>query len=136
MQRSAGPAVLDRGVINLIGSIRDSASGAVDAVVGGASAVEFDVREAAGWDSTVIPPIVLVVVFLILFVVLFRPWAAPLILIGTVILSPDRLGVHCPSRSSSTSSSTITAPVRHHVPGGAGGGLQHLPDGACPGGGA
>jgi RND superfamily putative drug exporter len=44
------------------------------------------VREAAAWDSAVIPPIVLVVVFLIL-VVLLRAVVAPLILIGTVILS-------------------------------------------------
>ena len=67
--------------------IRASASGAVPGtVVGGATAVEFDVRDAAGWDSTVIPPIVLVVVFLIL-VLLLRAITAPLILIGTVILS-------------------------------------------------
>ena len=50
------------------------------------SAVEFDVREAAAWDSTVIPPIVLLVVFLIL-VLLLRALIAPLVLIGTVILS-------------------------------------------------
>ncbi len=54
--------------------------------MGGASAVEFDVREASAWDSIVIPPIVLVVVFLIL-VLLLRAVIAPLILIGTVILS-------------------------------------------------
>ena len=67
--------------------IREAASGAVaGTVVGGATAVEFDVREAAGWDSTVIPPIVLVVVFLIL-VLLLRAVTAPLILIGTVIVS-------------------------------------------------
>ena len=54
--------------------------------MGGATAVEFDVREAAAWDSAVIPPIVLVVVFLIL-VLLLRAVVAPLILIGTVILS-------------------------------------------------
>ena len=55
-------------------------------LVGGASAVEFDVREASAFDSAVIPPIVLVVVFLIL-VLLLRAVVAPLILIGTVILS-------------------------------------------------
>ena len=53
---------------------------------GGASAVEFDVREAAAWDSNVIPPIVLLVVFLIL-VLLLRAVIAPLMLVGTVILS-------------------------------------------------
>ena len=48
--------------------------------------MEFDVREAAAWDSKVIPPIVLVVVFLIL-ALLLRALVAPLVLIGTVILS-------------------------------------------------
>ncbi len=56
------------------------------ALVGGPTAVEFDVRDAAGWDSTVIPPLILLVVFLIL-AGLLRAVAAPLILIGTVILS-------------------------------------------------
>ncbi len=67
--------------------IRDAAHGAAaGTLVGGASAVEFDVREAAAWDSAVIPPIVLVVVFLIL-ALLLRALIAPLVLIGTVILS-------------------------------------------------
>ena len=52
----------------------------------GRPAVEFDVRDAAGWDSIVIPPIILVVIFLIL-IGLLRAVVAPLILIGTVILS-------------------------------------------------
>jgi len=72
---------------DLIDPIRDAAHGAAPGtLVGGPSAVEFDVREAAAWDSAVIPPIVLVVVFLIL-VALLRAVVAPLILIGTVILS-------------------------------------------------
>ena len=72
---------------DLIDPIRDAASGAAEGtLVGGASAIEFDVREAAAWDSAVIPPIVLVVVFLIL-VLLLRAVLAPLVLIGTVILS-------------------------------------------------
>ncbi len=72
---------------DLIDPIRDVAHDAAEGtLVGGASAVEFDVREAAAWDSTVIPPIVLVVVFLIL-ALLLRAVVAPLILIGTVILS-------------------------------------------------
>ncbi len=67
--------------------IRDAAhSASPEALVGGPSAIEFDVREAAGWDSVVIPPIILFVVFLIL-VGLLRAIAAPLVLIGTVILS-------------------------------------------------
>jgi putative drug exporter of the RND superfamily len=72
---------------DLIEPIRDAAHRAAPGtLVGGASAVEFDVREAAAWDSTVIPPIVLVVVFLIL-ALLLRAIVAPLVLIGTVILS-------------------------------------------------
>jgi putative drug exporter of the RND superfamily len=72
---------------DLIDPIRDAAHAAADGtLVGGPSAVEFDVREAAAWDSAVIPPIVLVVVFLILMALL-RAVVAPLILIGTVILS-------------------------------------------------
>jgi RND superfamily putative drug exporter len=55
-------------------------------LVGGPTAVEFDVRDAAGWDSIVIPPIILVVILLIL-IGLLRAVVAPLILIGTVILS-------------------------------------------------
>jgi RND superfamily putative drug exporter len=87
IQATLDPPPYSTEAFDLIEPIRESASGAVPGtVVGGASAVEFDVREAAGWDSTVIPPIVLVVVFLIL-VLLLRAVTAPLILIGTVILS-------------------------------------------------
>jgi RND superfamily putative drug exporter len=72
---------------DLIDPIRDAAHGAAEGtLVGGPTAVEFDVREAAAWDSAVIPPIVLVVVFLIL-VALLRAVIAPVVLIGTVILS-------------------------------------------------
>jgi RND superfamily putative drug exporter len=72
---------------DLIDPIREAAHRAAPGtLVGGASAVEFDVREAAAWDSKVIPPIVLVVVFLIL-ALLLRALVAPLVLIGTVILS-------------------------------------------------
>ena len=72
---------------DLIDPIRDAAHRAAPGtLVGGPSAVEFDVRDAAAWDSAVIPPIVLVVVFLIL-TALLRAVVAPLILIGTVILS-------------------------------------------------
>ena len=72
---------------DLIDPIREAAHRAAPGtLVGGASAVEFDVREAAAWDSSVIPPIVLVVVFLIL-ALLLRAIVAPLLLIGTVILS-------------------------------------------------
>ncbi len=87
IQATLDPPPYSTQAFDLVEPIRAAASGAVaGTLVGGASAVEFDVREAAGWDSTVIPPIVLVVVFLIL-VLLLRAVVAPLILIGTVILS-------------------------------------------------
>jgi RND superfamily putative drug exporter len=72
---------------DLVEPIREAAHRvAPSTLVGGPTAVEFDVRDAAGWDSIVIPPIILVVVFLIL-IALLRAVVAPLILIGTVILS-------------------------------------------------
>jgi RND superfamily putative drug exporter len=55
-------------------------------LVGGASAIEYDVRQAAQRDSTVIIPIALAVVFLIL-IGLLRALVAPLLLIATVVLS-------------------------------------------------
>jgi RND superfamily putative drug exporter len=72
---------------DLIEPIRGAAEGAAPGtLVGGPTAVEFDVRDAAGWDSMVIPPLILVVVFLILMALL-RAVVAPLVLIGTVIIS-------------------------------------------------
>jgi RND superfamily putative drug exporter len=87
VQATLKPEPYSTEAFDLIDPIRDAAHKAAEGtLVGGASAVEFDVREAAAWDSVVIPPIVLVVVFLIL-VGLLRAVVAPLILIGTVILS-------------------------------------------------
>ncbi len=57
-----------------------------DALVGGGSAFYLDTKLASERDNKVIMPIVLVVVLLIL-VMLLRAVIAPLILIGTVILS-------------------------------------------------
>jgi putative drug exporter of the RND superfamily len=72
----------------LIPEIRDAAkrAGGQDTLVGGATAVEADLRDAAARDTKLIVPIALVVVFLILMVLL-RALVAPLLLIGTVILS-------------------------------------------------
>ncbi|MFD6886869.1 MMPL family transporter [Streptomyces sp. NPDC059957] len=57
-----------------------------DAQVGGSSAVMLDTQTAAARDSKVIIPIVLVVVLLILMLLL-RSVVAPLLLMGTVVLS-------------------------------------------------
>jgi putative drug exporter of the RND superfamily len=87
VQATLEPPPYSTEAFDLIDPIREAADGAAEGtLVGGASAVEFDVREAAAWDSAVIPPIVLVVVFLILMALL-RAVVAPVILIGTVILS-------------------------------------------------
>jgi putative drug exporter of the RND superfamily len=55
-------------------------------LVGGATAVEADLRVAAARDSRLIVPVAIVVVFLIL-VLLLRALVAPLLLMGTVVLS-------------------------------------------------
>ncbi len=87
IQATLEPNPYSTEAFELITPIRDAAHEADSgALVGGPSAIEADVRDAAGWDSTVIPPIILLVVFLILMVLL-RAVAAPLVLIGTVILS-------------------------------------------------
>lgn len=54
--------------------------------VGGGTAVALDTQRAAAHDNKVIIPIVLAVVFVIL-VLLLRAFIAPLLLIGTVVLS-------------------------------------------------
>jgi RND superfamily putative drug exporter len=87
IQATLEPNPYSTEAFDLVEPMRDAAgSAAPGTLVGGPSAVEFDVREAAGWDSIVIPPLILLVVFLILMVLL-RAVVAPLILIGTVILS-------------------------------------------------
>jgi len=55
-------------------------------LLGGPTAIERDLRVAAARDSKLIPPIALAVVLVIL-IVLLRALVAPLVLIGTVILS-------------------------------------------------
>ena len=57
-----------------------------DALVGGNAAVNSDVQEANRHDNSIVIPLVLVMVLLIL-VVLLRAIVAPLLLIGTVVLS-------------------------------------------------
>jgi RND superfamily putative drug exporter len=72
----------------LIPKIRRAAhsAGGPGTLVGGASAVEADLRNSAARDNRLIVPIALLVVFLIL-VALLRSLVAPVMLILTVILS-------------------------------------------------
>ncbi len=87
VQATLEPNPYSTTAFDLIEPIRDAADGAAPGtVVGGPTAIEFDVRDAAAWDSIVIPPIILLVVFLIL-IALLRAVTAPLVLIGTVIIS-------------------------------------------------
>lgn len=87
IQATLEPEPYSTDAIDLVEPIREAAHGAApDTLVGGATAVQFDFREAAGRDSLLIPPLVLLVVLLIL-IGLLRALVAPLILIGTVILS-------------------------------------------------
>jgi RND superfamily putative drug exporter len=57
-----------------------------DALVGGGSAIFYDVQEASARDNLVIIPVILLVVMLILMALL-RAVVAPLLLMGTVVLS-------------------------------------------------
>ncbi|HEX5984670.1 MAG TPA: MMPL family transporter, partial [Solirubrobacterales bacterium] len=87
VQATLEPNPYSTEAFDLVEPMRDAATeSAPGALVGGPTAVEFDVRDAAAWDSIVIPPLILLVVFLIL-IALLRAVTAPLILIGTVILS-------------------------------------------------
>ncbi len=87
IQATLEPNPYSTEAFELIDPVRDAAQEvAPETLVGGPSAVEADVRDAAGWDSIVIPPIILLVVFLIL-IGLLRAVAAPLVLVGTVIIS-------------------------------------------------
>jgi RND superfamily putative drug exporter len=74
---------------DVVPRLRDRLADAVGdgtTLVGGGTAVERDFREAAGRDTVVLPPIVLLVVFLIL-AILLRSIVAPVLLIATVVLS-------------------------------------------------
>ena len=74
---------------DLIPKIRDRLRDEVGpgvALVGGPTAIERDVRVASTRDPLLLPPIVLLVILLIL-IALLRSVVAPLLLVGTVILS-------------------------------------------------
>ena len=87
VQATLEPNPYSTDAFDLVEPIREAAHDASpESLVGGPTAIEFDVRDAASWDSIVIPPIILIVVFLILMALL-RAVVAPLVLIGTVILS-------------------------------------------------
>jgi RND superfamily putative drug exporter len=88
MQGTLRDAADSSGAYATIDRVRDSVHqvGGADAKVGGGSAVNIDVQRAAKHDRNLIIPIVLAVVLVILMMLL-RAVVAPLILIGTVVLS-------------------------------------------------
>jgi RND superfamily putative drug exporter len=83
-----GADISSSAAFEIVEAARDAvhAVDGADALVGGGSAFYLDTKLASERDNRVIIPIVLVVVLLIL-VLLLRALTAPLILIGTVILS-------------------------------------------------
>jgi RND superfamily putative drug exporter len=82
------PEPYSTAAFDLIPGMRETVkrAGGTGVLVGGPSAIEYDVRRAAARDTRVIIPIALAVVFAVL-ILLLRSVAAPLLLIGTVILS-------------------------------------------------
>jgi RND superfamily putative drug exporter len=72
---------------DLVPELRRAARSAdPQALVGGSSAVEHDLREASAADTRLLVPLTLLIVFVIL-AVLLRALVAPVVLIGTVVLS-------------------------------------------------
>jgi RND superfamily putative drug exporter len=82
---SAPDSTAAKATVDRVRSAVHAVSGA-QANVGGDTAVNLDVSRAATHDDKTIIPLVLVVVFLVL-TLLLRAIVAPLILIGTVVLS-------------------------------------------------
>ena len=72
---------------DVIPRLRDAVRAAAPGtLVGGGTAVEYDLRQAAAADTRLLIPLALVIVFAIL-AVLLRAVVAPVLLIGTVLLS-------------------------------------------------
>ncbi|WP_122818549.1 MMPL family transporter [Nocardioides pantholopis] len=88
VQARLGADVSSPAAFEIVERARDAvhAVDGADALVGGWSATYLDTKEAANRDNLVIIPVILLVVLLIL-VLLLRAVTAPLILIGTVVLS-------------------------------------------------
>jgi putative drug exporter of the RND superfamily len=88
LQGTLSPPPDSQAAYRVIDQLRTEVHGIAqaDAKVGGGTAVNLDVERAAAHDRNLIIPIVLLVVFMIL-VILLRAIVAPIMLIGTVILS-------------------------------------------------
>nr|WP_238473454.1 MMPL family transporter [Nocardioides cavernaquae] len=88
MQAVIGADVSSQAAFDAVEAARDAVHAVpdADALVTGGSAIYLDTKIASQRDNKVIIPIVLVVVLLVL-IMLLRSIAAPVILLGTVILS-------------------------------------------------
>ena len=87
-ERTLASASDTEGAYDTVERARDAvrAVDGADAQVGGISAISLDIREASAADNQLIIPLILLVVLLVLGVLL-RSIMAPLILLGTVVLS-------------------------------------------------
>ena len=87
-ESAVGKDISSSAAFDIVRATRDAAHAVpgADALVGGGSAFYLDTKLASERDNKVIMPIVLVVVFIILMLLL-RALVAPLILMGTVVLS-------------------------------------------------
>jgi len=88
LQAAIDADVSSQSAFDVVRDVRDRvhAVEGADALVGGGSAFYLDTQEASDRDNLVIIPLVLLVVLLIL-VALLRAVTAPVILLGTVVLS-------------------------------------------------
>ncbi len=87
-EATVGEDISSTAAFDIVEETRDAVHGVdgADALVGGGSAFYLDSKIASDRDNRVIIPIVLIVVFLIL-ILLLRALLAPMILMGTVVLS-------------------------------------------------
>jgi len=117
----------------LIGELREDLAGipGADARVGGPTAVAYDIDQANLRDRNVIIPLVLFVISIIL-IILLRSLVAPLLLIGTVILSFFATLGACAYRLQPhlqlPRSRCVVPALRVRLPRRTGRRLQHLPD--------
>ncbi len=74
--------------LDLVVPLRDAVrqAGGEGTIVGGPTATDYDLDEAAVRDLTLLPPLVLLVI-LVIIALLLRAIVAPLLLVGTVIVS-------------------------------------------------
>ncbi|MFT4298453.1 MAG: MMPL family transporter [Aeromicrobium sp.] len=88
LERTMRAAADSEAAYDLVREARDAVHGidGAEALVGGQSAINLDITDASAHDNRLIIPLVLLVVLVILMILL-RALLAPVILLGTVVLS-------------------------------------------------